>query len=111
LIKQYSQTIKHNLVEVIFTSKISSYLSPLMRILVSLGFINFWEGIYNFWGDAEQDKNIFEEKIWINKATNQVQKNLKNYRSGNNLRLAPPTQDYILSLAAGMLLSSNKEDL
>ena len=75
-----------------------------MELLVSLGFINVWE-------DAEQDKNIFEEKVWVNKATNQVEKNLTDYRSGNNLRLAPPAQNYILALAAGTLLFSSEDDL
>ena len=111
MLKQESQTISHKLIGAIFTSKVSSYLSPLIELLVSLGFINVWEGIYSCWEDARQDSNIFEEKIWINKLTNQVQKNITDYRSKNNSHLAPPAQDHILSLAAGVLFSPSEDNL
>ena len=105
------QIIKHKLIEAVFTSKISSYLSPLIKFLVSLRLVNVWEGIYNSWEDAPRDKNYFEDNIWIKKLIHQAQKNIKLYRSGENPCLASSTQDYILSLVGGMALSSNEKNL
>ena len=111
MLKQYFQITKHKLIGAIFTSKVSSYLSPLIELLVSLRFVNVWEGVYSCWEDAPQDDNVLESNISINKVTNQALKNLAAYSSGNNFPLASSTQDYILSLAGGMLLSSSEENL
>jgi putative methyltransferase (TIGR04325 family) len=111
LLKKSFQKIKHKLIESIFTSKFSSYLSPLIEILVSLRILNVWEGVYNCWEDAPQDSNILEDKIWVDKVTNQALKNISAFKSGKNFPLASSTQDYILSLAGGILLSYNKDNL
>ena len=105
------QIIKHKFIEAIFTSRISSYFSPLIKLLVSLQIANVWEGVYNCWGDAPQDDNVLEEKIWTNRLTNQALRNILAYRSGKSFFLASSTQDYILSLAGGMLLSSSEDSL
>ncbi len=97
--------MKHKLIEAIFSSKNSSYLFPVIECLVSLRLLNVWEGMYNSWEEAPQDDNTHEGKIWINKVTNQAQEALAAYRSGKNVSLASSTQDYILSLAGGILLS------
>ena len=111
MVKKGFQIIKHKLVEAIFTSKISPYLSTLIELLVSLRLVNVWEGVYNSWEDAPRDDNDFEDNIWINKVTNQAQKNIKACRSGNNFCLASSTQDHILSLVGGIVLSSSESNL
>jgi putative methyltransferase (TIGR04325 family) len=77
----------------------------LIELLVLLGIVNVWEGIYSCWDD------VLEEKIWVNKVTSQANDALASYRSGKNMSLASSTQDYIVSLAGGILLSSAKDDL
>ena len=111
MIKKGLQITKHKLIETVFTSKFSSHLSPLIKLLVSLRLVNVWEGIYNSWEDAPRDDSHFEDNIWIKKVTDQAQKNLTAYNSGKNLCLASSTQDYILSLVGGMLLSSSENNL
>ena len=111
MLKQGFQIIKHKLIASIFTSKISSYLSPLIEILVSLRILNVWEGVYKCWEDAPQDNNVFEDKIWIDNITNQALRSISAYRTGKNLSLASSTQDYILSLVGGMILSSSEDNV
>ncbi len=101
----------HRLIEIIFTSRISSYLSPLIEFLVYLGVLKVWDGVYSSWEDAPQDDDVLEEKIWINKVSSQANNALAAYRSGENVSLASSTQDFILSLAGGVLLSSTEDDL
>lgn len=111
MLKQGFQTIKHKLIASIFTSKISSYLSPLIELLVSLRILNVWKGVYNCWEDAPHDNNFFEDKIWINKITNQALRNILAYRAGKSLPHASSTQDYILSLVGGLILSSSEDNV
>ena len=104
------QTLKHKLIEVVFTSKFSSYLSPLIEFLVFLGVLKVWDGVYSTWEDAPQDEDVLEEKIWVNKVTSQANNAIAAYRSGENLSLASSTQDFIVSLAGVILLSSTDDD-
>ena len=105
------QAFKHRLIEVLFTSKISSYIFPLIEFLVFLRVLKVWDGIYSSWEDAPQDENVLEQKIWINKVARQANKALVAYRSGENVSLASSTKDNNVSLAGGILLSLAKEDL
>tara|TARA_B100000315_G_scaffold132657_1_gene122152 strand:- start:7513 stop:8283 length:771 start_codon:yes stop_codon:yes gene_type:complete len=73
--------------------------------------INIWEGVYNSWEEAPGDDDAHEGKVWINKVTDRAQKALVAYRSNETVSLAALTQDYVLSVAGGMLLSSIKGDL
>jgi putative methyltransferase (TIGR04325 family) len=109
-VRKIFQTLKHKLIEVVFTSKFSSYLSPLIEFLVFLGVLKVWDGVYNTWENAPQDEDVLEEKIWINKVTTQANNAIAAYRSGENLSLASSTQDFIVSLAGMILLSSTDDD-
>jgi len=111
LLKQGFQIIKHKLIASIFISKISSFLSPLIEILVSLRILNVWKGVYNCWEDAPQDNNVFEDKIWVANVTNQALRNISAYKTGKSLSLASSTQDYILSLVGSMILSSSEDNV
>lgn len=104
------QTLKHKLIEGVFTLKFSSYLTPLIEFLVFLGVLKVWDGVYSTWEDVPQDEGVLEEKIWVNKVTSQASNAIAAYRSGENLSLASSTQDYIVSLAGGILLSSTDDD-
>ena len=105
------QIVKHRIIEKIFTSKSSKYLSPLIEYLVLAGVLKVWDGVYNSWEEAPENKDVLEEKIWINKVNRQVDNAIAAYGSGECFFLASSTQDFFLSLAAGMLISSIKEDL
>ncbi|MEK9628824.1 MAG: methyltransferase, TIGR04325 family [Nitrospinota bacterium] len=103
--------LKHKLIEIVFTSKFSSYLSPLIEYLVLSGALNVWDGIYDSWEEAPQDNDVLEGKIWINKVARQAQSALAAYHSGKVVSLASSTQDYVLSLVGGILLPTTKGDL
>ena len=72
--------------------------------------INIWERVYSSWEEAPDD-DVHEGEVWINKVTDRAQEALAAYRSNETVSLAALTQDYILSVAGGMLLSSIKGDL
>ena len=111
VLKDFFRIIKNKLIEFLFTSKISLYLNPFIGFLVSLRFLNVWEGVYGRWEDAPQDHNVLESKIWVHRITEQAKKDLAVYHSEKRGSLASSTQDYILSLAAGVLTSSTEDDL
>ena len=108
--KKSFQTLKHKLIEAVFTSKLSPYLSPIIEFLVFLRVLRVWDGVYSTWEDAPQDDDVLEEKIWINKVTSQANNAIAAYRSRENLTLASSTQDFIMSLVGGILLSSTDND-
>lgn len=105
------QAFKHRLIEVLFTSKISSYIFPLIEFLVFLRVLKVWDGIYSSWEDAPQDENVLEQKIWTDKVTSQASNALAAYHSGEIVSLASSTQDFIVSLAGSIFLSSKEDDL
>jgi putative methyltransferase (TIGR04325 family) len=103
--------MKQKIIETTFSSKGSSFFSPWIRFLISLGLLNVWEGIYPSWEEAPEDGNVHEGDIWVNKITDSAQKSLADYRSRETVSLASLTKDYILSVASGMLLPSAENDL
>ena len=103
--------MKQKIIETIFSSKSSLFFSPWIRLLISLGLLNVWEGVYPSWEEAPEDDDVHEGEIWVKKQTDRAQKALADYRSSETISLASLTKDYILSVASGMLLPSIENDL
>ena len=96
------------ILETLFSSKNSFFLSPLIQLLVSLRILSFWEGVYNSWEEAPNDDDIFKGTIWVGQVEDRAKKDIAAY---NRCKIVPPPLilDYILPVVGGMLLPSKKK--
>jgi putative methyltransferase (TIGR04325 family) len=72
---------------------------------------NVWEGVYNCWDEAPGDNDAFDDKVWLGKVTQRAQDAIADIRSSATISPATRIRDYILPVAASMLLSSIEDDL